>query len=166
MTTETITEDIAKPAPAPISIATIFTDGGNFQTPCEPINEWLAITAVLGMDADGKTWLTGTFVITHLPSGRAFTEEACINCCRNAGRRLNREGIDWTALKGFGQDAQPWVDALTDKQRKAIGDARSIDFTCDAEYCDEIGEDGKPVVDDDDELDGPQITTLTTIEVL
>lgn len=175
MSTET---DVAV-APKPLAMATITTDQGSVLVPCEPINEWLAITPEFYMDDQGKTWLDGTFQITHLPTGMAFsTESGCIACARNAGRSLVALDLDWPTLNAATstEEREAWSAALTDKQRLVLSTVRNLDFMCDADYCDEVDPDGN-LVDADGvpyEVDGPQIVsansidmvTLTTTEVL
>src|SRR5262249_27785047 len=73
------------PATVPVT-----TSDGRVVVACEPVSEWLAITPTFGMNTGGETYLGGNFTITHIPTGLRLSAVGigCINCCRNAGRRL------------------------------------------------------------------------------
>lgn len=115
-------------------MARIVTGDGEVSVPCEPINEWLAITAVFGMDAEGKTGLDGRFSIVHLPTGKQFSDGlACLTCCQNAGKAITAMDIDWAAFR-VGHEAE-WVEALGEETRSALGIARSVEWGCNAEDC-------------------------------
>jgi len=125
-----------EPAPAPLATAAVYTNSGTVVVPCEPINEWLAITPVFSMDMDGKTWLDGTFSITHLPTGQAFSEgSGCINCCRRAAAGLLALDADWSLLPGT--NGAEFVASLDEHQKFELSTLRELDWSCDADYCDE-----------------------------
>ncbi|TBL29076.1 hypothetical protein EYA84_25330 [Verrucosispora sp. SN26_14.1] len=130
-----MTDTITNPAPAPLATATVTTDSGPIVLPCEPISEWLAITPVVGMDKDGKTWFDGGFTITHLPTGLAFGEgPACINCCRSSGQKFAAMDTDWSALTAA--TASEWAAGLSDADRETLMLYRPLEWRCDAELCD------------------------------
>lgn len=133
---------ITNPAPAPIAVATITTDSGNLTVPCEPINDWLAITPAFGMDDEGKSWLDGGFTITHLGTGRAVSDgAACINCCRASGKKLaSLATADWSALTE--DNATDWLARLSDEDRSTFGLYRALEWGCDADLCDAPDEGG------------------------
>jgi hypothetical protein len=120
--------------PAALATAMLATNSGTVTVVCEPINKWLAITPVLAMDEDGKTWFDGGFSITHVPTGTEFADgPACISCCRNVGRELTSLDVDWSGLGSV--NSQAWVDSLSSEVRMAIAMARALNWRCDAEYC-------------------------------
>ncbi|WP_433651062.1 hypothetical protein ACQP2C_00015 [Micromonospora zamorensis] len=122
--------------------ATIVTDKGTLTVPCEPINDWLAITPVTGLTDDGQPVLGGTFTVTHLPTGTTLGDgDACINCCRASGRKFaSLTTADWSALNA--DNAADWLAALSHDDRQAFGLYRALEWGCDAEYCDIPVEDG------------------------
>lgn len=125
-------------APAPLATATVATNSGPVTVVCEPVNEWLAITPGFGMDPEGKTWLTGTFYVTHLPTGTRLAggdEGVCVNCCRKASLELAAMSADWTALTT--DNSIEWANALPDDAKAALTGARDVSWTCDTEYCDD-----------------------------
>lgn len=126
--------EITNPAPAPFPYTTIATDSGQLTIPCEPINEWIAITPVLGMDKDGNAFL-GTFTITHRPTGSTLGDgDACINCCRASGRKFaSLPSADWSALTA--DNAAEWLASLTEEDRQTFHLYRALEWGCDAEYC-------------------------------
>jgi hypothetical protein len=125
---------ITNPAPAALAVATISTDSGDVTVPCEPVNEWIAITPVFGMDHEGRSWLDGRFIVTHLPTGMSLVEgPGCINCCRNAGRALAATSVDWSVLtrENSAEISKSWPAEV----RLVIAEARAVEWVCDAEYC-------------------------------
>ena len=128
MTDQTV---IKKPAPAPLAFTMVRTDSGEVSLPCEPINEWLAITPVVGMDVDGKTWLIGTFMVTHRPTGTALLfSSGCIYCCRQSAEVFAR--FDWSSTADEG-GVEAMVAAFDDEQRRVFSLAMNV--WCDTEYC-------------------------------
>jgi hypothetical protein len=108
-----------------VEIAT--PDGVPVTLPCEPINDVLAITPVLG-----RGRFIGTFTITHRPTGREFTESGgCIDCCREAGRLLAEVAVDWSALTA--DNSLDWLMALPADAQAAVTKARAI--SCDQWHC-------------------------------
>ncbi|MDH6460152.1 hypothetical protein M2302_000303 [Micromonospora sp. A200] len=140
MTTPQIT------TPAPFPFATITTDSGTLTVPCEPINDWLAITPATGKTDDGRPVLGGTFTITHLATGATIADgDACINCCRASGRKLaSLQTADWSALTA--NNAADWFAGLSEDDRHTLSLYRALEWGCDAEYC-EIPAEARPVVD-------------------
>jgi len=120
--------------PAPLAFTTVSTSNGDVTVPCEPINDWLAITPVFSMDAGGKTWLNGGFTVTHRPTGLIVADgPGCIECCRAAGKELASLDVDWATLNaGNGRE---WAAALSDGTKRRLGNARAVDWSCDADYC-------------------------------
>lgn len=127
---------IKNPSPKPLSVATISTDSGTVTVPCEPVNEWLAITPVFGMDRDGNTFLEGTFTITHQPTGIKLADGCgCIVCARNAGKAIAELGIDWSGL-GMDHDANTaWFAGLPEETKRDFQMVRDVEWLCDANYC-------------------------------
>lgn len=127
---------ITKPAPAQLTTVTLTTNSGDVTIPCEPINDWLAITPVFAMDAETyATFYDGTFAITHRPTGALFSEGAgCIECCRAAGRLMTALDVDWSALTG--DNGRGWWAALPESIQLDLSTIRAVEWACDAEYCD------------------------------
>jgi hypothetical protein len=125
---------VTNPAPCPLVTVTLSTDSGDVEVPCEPINEWLGITAAFGMDDAGRTFLDGRFTITHRPTGLNFVASpGCIQCCRSAGRAMVALDLDWPSLTAA--NGTEWAKALPDDVRVAFADARSVGFYCTAGAC-------------------------------
>jgi hypothetical protein len=126
--------EITNPAPKPLAICTVTTDSGSVTLPCEPINEWLAITPVFGMDDDGNSALDGGFTITHRPTGGNIVEgPGCIECCRSAGKVLDGLGIDWAGLTK--ETSNAWAAALPDDVKRKFAEARAVAWSCDSYTC-------------------------------
>jgi hypothetical protein len=137
---------ITNPAPAPLATCTVSTDSGDIVVPCEPINEWLAITPEFAMDDDGNTLLTGRFNLTHRPTGLEFGDgSGCAQCVRSAGQWLATLNLDWSALRP--DSNAEWLAGLSQEQRFELGDARAINWSCDAEDCEPWGGDDKAATD-------------------
>lgn len=137
---------VRNPAPRALAFVDIDTDSGAVRLICEPINEWLAITPFFGMDSDGKTWLDGTFTVTHIPTGRNIVDgSGCIACCRHAGKVLSALAADWSTLTST--NGTEWSANLDEATQRAFAEARPVEWACDAEYC------------DDDEATPPVTTT-------
>ena len=123
---------ITNPAPKPMPVVTVATDSGNLVVPCEPINEYLAITPAFCMDQDGNGLLDGGFAITHTPTGAAITDgTGCIECARAAGKRL--AALDWSAVTQ--DNTEEWAGRLSDEDRQTLLHYRALEWGCDAEYC-------------------------------
>lgn len=136
--------EITNPAPADFALVTIVTDSGTLTVPCEPINDWLAITPAFGMDQDGRSLLVGAFTLTSRTTGTAVGDgAACINCCRAAGEKLaNLPSADWSALNA--DNAAAWLAALDPEDQATFHLYRALEWGCAAEYC-------EPVVRDDEQ---------------
>lgn len=135
------TETIKNPAPAPFAMTTVHTDSGNLTTPCEPVNEWLAITPEIGMEEDGTSRLIGAFVVTHRPTGTVLTEGGgCIECARLAGRELAALDVDWSTLTS--DYAEAWFAELPQDVKYRFWEVRPVEWACDAEPCEH--EDSEP----------------------
>lgn len=106
----------------PIPTATITLVGGDVTTtlvvPCEPINEWLAVTPHIDGENGG---LYGTFAVTHLPTGLRASGDACIECARAAGRALAALPVDWSTVTRDG--FKEWMQALPDGMWNAVYEA-------------------------------------------
>jgi hypothetical protein len=125
---------IKNPAPAEFPTVTIATDSGTLTVPCEPINEWLAITPGTGTDDEGNSRLVGGFTITHVPTGMNTCEGfACINCCRGAGEKFAALHADWSSLTA--ENSIEWFAALSEQDRDTFGLYRGLEWGCDAELC-------------------------------
>lgn len=125
---------ITNPAPKAFALVTVTTDSGDLTMPCEPINEWLAITPSFGMDEDGNSHLHGAFTVMHRPTGRNVVEgEGCIECCRSAGKALAALDADWSTLTPA--NSVEWSAALSDDTKVAFTAARSVGWLCDAKDC-------------------------------
>lgn len=121
-------------APAELAMCKISTNSGDTLVPCEPINEWLAITPDFGMDKDGKTSLSGAFAVTFRPSGTRLSEGAgCIECCRSAGKALAALDVNWSTLTA--DTGAEWLAALPAETQHALAEARTVEWLCDAELC-------------------------------
>jgi hypothetical protein len=130
----TTTTDFANPAPAPFANCEVITTNGAIVVPCEPISDDLAITPVFGMDALGNSVLGGDFVITHRATGRTVSDgPGCIECCRSAGKALVATGVDWSLLTSdnLAEQTAAWGDEV----RRAVAEARTVNWSCDAEDC-------------------------------
>jgi hypothetical protein len=126
---------VPKPAPRPFATVVINTNSGPVAVPCEPINDWLAITPMFGMDADGNTNLVGGFTVTHRPTGMWLAEgPGCIECCRWSGRMLASTGIDWSALTS--ENSLEFSTGWSVEDTTAVAVARALEWGCDAEVCD------------------------------
>lgn len=125
---------MTKPVPTfPTCIIT--TTEGTVTVPCEPIGEHLAITPTFGMTDDLQGVLGGTFVITHRVTGKAVSDgPGCIECCRSAGKALLATGVDWSAITE--DNASEFWATMPDELRRAVAEARTVNWSCDAEYCD------------------------------
>lgn len=121
--------------PAPFVYMTVHTECGPIEVPCEPIDDWLAITPTVGMDDAGNSILVGDFTIAHRPTGRMVSEgPGCIECCRYAGRKLAELGVDWSAL--VVDNSREWAAGLTTEQQQQLAEHRAVAWRCDAEPCD------------------------------
>ena len=119
----------------PITACTIAMDNDTTLTvPCEALNEALAITPKFAVSpATGRGIFGGTFVVTHIPTGRSVSGgSGCIECCRATGNALLATGIDWS----FGYDDRYAVtDLWSEQTKRAVKKARSIAESCGAENC-------------------------------
>lgn len=132
---------ITNPAPAPLAMCTISTDSGPTTIVCEPISDSIVITPAFGMDDEGKTWLLGGFVLTHVPTGGSISEgQGCIECCRANGRALAALPVDWSALTKT--NAADWSAGWPDDLKSKFSDYRAVEWGCDAENCERITPDG------------------------
>ncbi|MEU8371175.1 hypothetical protein [Micromonospora tulbaghiae] len=122
--------------------ATIVTDEGTVIVPCEPINDWLAITPATGRTDDGRYVLGGTFTITHLPTGATIADgDACINCCRASARKIGSLATaDWSTLTA--DNTSEWSAALSEQDRETLALYRALEWGCDADLCQWPTEDG------------------------
>lgn len=127
-----MTESVLNVPPFPTCIIT--TADGSVTVPCEPIGEHLAITPTFGMTEDLRAVLGGDFVITHRRSGKVISDgPACIECCRSAGKALLATSIDWAAITE--ENAAAFLKALPEDAVRALAEARTVNWTCDAEDC-------------------------------
>ncbi|WP_045740900.1 hypothetical protein [Actinoplanes rectilineatus] len=118
----------------PFPTCTITTIQGPVTVPCEPIGEHLAIAPAFGMTEDFRAFLSGNFVITHRATGLHVSDgPGCIECCRSAGKALLATEVDWASITAEGS-AEFW-GSLTDEIRLAVAEARTVNWSCDAEYC-------------------------------
>lgn len=108
----------------------VTTASGPFTVICEPISDALAITPYFGTDDDDNPILGGDFVITHRATGMIVSDgPGCIQCCRSAGKALTAIGVDWDSL------SPESVGELPADVRRAVAEARTVNWSCDAEYC-------------------------------
>ncbi len=133
-----MTDSVRNPAPADLATVTITTDSGKVTTPCEPINDYLAITPAFGMDTDGKTWLLGGFTITHRVTGTSIAEGmGCVECCRWAGKEMAALEADWSTLTS--DNGKGWFAAIPEAAQRRFMEVRAVEWMCDAETCDHKG---------------------------
>lgn len=129
-----MTDTVISPAPKPLATVVVNTNSGPVTVPCEPINDWLAITPMFGMDRDGNTNLDGGFTVTHRQTGLALAEgPGCIECCRWSGRMLANTGIDWSALTS--ENSLEFSVGWSTEDKTAVAVARALEWGCDAEVC-------------------------------
>lgn len=115
--TKTATADPRYPT-AELTVGT-----GTYTVPIEPIAPGLAITAAFVFVGDpgddSKPQLGGGFLITHLPTSRTIPDnQACIACCRAAGRILASMELDWSAVDG--EQAKTLVASLEGDEKQRL----------------------------------------------
>jgi hypothetical protein len=126
---------VTNPAPAPFATCQIATDSGTITVPCEPIGGGVVITPVFGMGTDGQSLLGGDFILTHEPTGTMLSDgPGCIECCRSAGKALVATGVDW--LQFTRANSAEITASWSGEVRKAVAEARTVNWSCDAENCD------------------------------
>jgi hypothetical protein len=111
---------------------------GTYEVPCEPIAPGLAITPCFTYDGPAEDKpppiLGGGFYITHLPTSTTIPDnQACIECCRAAGRRLAGMEIDWSAVDAEG--TQTLVASLEGRERDLLVKAVHIMRGCSQRGC-------------------------------
>jgi hypothetical protein len=124
---------VVNPAPKPFPVAVLSTDSGPLTVPCEPVNDSLAITAEFAMDESGAGFLLGTFLVTHLGTGRSVTDGGCVECARRAGKALAALPVDWSTLTQANVDE--WTAGVPDEAKRELAIIGEVAWACDAEYC-------------------------------
>jgi hypothetical protein len=131
-----------KSGPPAFPTITIHTPDGDVTMPCEPVGEYLAIVATIGM-ADGdtpgtfKAILPGTFDVVIRATGLALGTGGCIACARGYGEVLAvLPGVDWSA----GEDRiREQIAALPEESRRELSGGADLSWGCDTEWCNGTG---------------------------
>ncbi len=130
----------ARLTPPPFPTLTIHTEDGDIVVPCEPVGEYLAITAGFQMfgDENGfQSTLTGTFEVHLRATGRRLTESGgCIACARRYANALAASPVDWSKPD---DEITAQCLALPDEIRFELAHGRDLGFGCDTEWCDRTG---------------------------
>lgn len=125
----------AKPSAFPT--VTIHTVDGDVTMPCEPVGEYLAIVATIGMTEDFKAALTGTFDVVIRHTGGALAAGGCIACARRHARMLAElEGVSWSADQ---DELKQQLAQIPEDKRQEIAAGTDLSWGCDTEWCDGVG---------------------------
>lgn len=119
-----------------LKTVTIQTEAGPLAVPYEECGNDILITPFVAGGKGHKQILGGGFVLTHGPTGYRYPgTQACIECCRAAGRVLAGIPVDWSSLLE-GKTLADFPSSATEDWKRAYVLMRD----CEQDVCEHLTE--------------------------